>query len=130
MLQLSRHIAMKITRSLSLGLMIAILILSPLHRTLQAETFFAYNSGRDYLDMREDYRDIYVQGLLDQWSLLMAIYDDYDTVIWLEDCAMAMRSDQVAEMFTDWLEWHQEDLDLTAPELFVAALLEICEEDL
>ena len=39
-------------------------------------------------------------------------------------------SDQVAEMFTDWLEWHQEDLDLTAPELFIAALLEICEEDL
>jgi len=93
-----------------------------------ADTIFSYNNGHDYVAMTDSQRDIYVQGLMDQWSLLLAIYDDYESLIWLEDCTQGLHSNQVAERFTDWLGAHTEDLDLTAPELFIAAIVETCEE--
>ncbi len=91
-----------------------------------SETIFSYNSGHDYIEMSEDYRDLYVQGLLDQWFLTLAIYDDYETLIWLEDCTAGKNSDQVAEQFTDWVDAHRHELDLPAPQLFVAAIMETC----
>jgi len=81
------------------------------------------------MEMSEDYRDIYVQGLLDQWFLTLAIYNDFESIVWLENCTMDMRSDEVASLFTDWLSWHSEDLELTAPELFIAAVVESCEQE-
>ena len=93
---------------------------------VSSDTFFSYNSGQDYIQFSEDQRDVYIQGLMDQWSLMLAIYDDFESLIWLEECTTHWRSDQVAEIFTDWLELHSDSLELSASELFVAAMIESC----
>lgn len=93
------------------------------------EAIFSYNTGDDYMELSEDSRDIYVQGLLDQWFLTLSIYNDFDSIVWLENCTMDMRSDEVASLFTDWLSWHGQDLKLSAPELFVAAIVESCDDE-
>ncbi len=103
----------------------AALFMSP----AMAESIFSYNTGDDYMEMSEDFRDIYVQGLLDQWFLTLSIYNDFESIVWLENCTMDMRSDEVAALFTDWLSWHGQDLDLTAPQLFIAAIVESCEDE-
>ncbi len=113
-------------KKLVITALLSVLLNAP---SLRAETIFSYNTGRDYMDMTEDFRDIYVQGLLDQWFLTLAIYNDFETIVWLEECTAGMRSDEVASMFTDWLGWHEEDLVLTAPELFIAAIVETCDDE-
>ena len=119
----------KIILFLILLLLFSILLIdySHLQEEVKKKPIFAFFNGNKYLDIPDDYKILYVAGLLDMWSYLGRRYwsEAYSTFLRkIEHMSMG----QVQAIFDKYLEEHPEEWHFPAADIFNSAMCEMVEK--